>query len=65
MIDEYCKGCRYIDELAHDTQFCAYILYENKMRGCPAGKGCNKRKESTSEWIKIREVKNLIEYIYD
>lgn len=65
MIDEYCNGCRYIDELTHDTLFCAYILYENKMRRCPAGKGCTKRMESTAEWIKIRNAKNLIEYICD
>ena len=63
MIDEYCNGCRYVDELTHDVPFCAYILYENKMRGCPSGKGCTKRRESTAEWIKIRDAKNLVEYI--
>lgn len=63
MIDEYCDGCRYVDELMHDVPFCAYILYEHKMRGCPAGKGCTKRRESTAEWIKIRDTKNLVEYI--
>ena len=65
MIDEYCKGCRYIDELMHDVPFCAYILYEHKMRGCPAGKDCTKRRESTTEWIKIKDAKNLVEYIYN
>lgn len=63
MIDKYCNGCRYIDELMHDVPFCAYILYENKMRGCPAGEGCIKRRESTAEWIKIKDAKNLVEYI--
>lgn len=63
MIDKYCDGCRYVDELMHDVLFCSYILYEHKMRGCPTGEGCNKRKEPTTEWIKIKDSKNLVEYI--
>lgn len=64
MIDEYCNGCRYVDELMHAVPFCAYILYENKMRGCPAGRGCNKRKESNAKWISVKRQIDLREYIY-
>lgn len=64
MIDEYCNGCGYVDELTHDIPFCAYILYEHKMRGCPTGKGCTKRRESNDEWVSIKRQIDLREYIY-
>lgn len=63
MVDKYCEGCRYLDELTHNVMFCAYILYENKMRGCPCGKGCNKRKPIDAQWIITKREKDLTEYI--
>jgi hypothetical protein len=63
MIDEYCNGCRYVDELMHAVPFCAYILYENHTRGCPTGKRCTKRKEIDTVWMAIKREKDLTEYI--
>ena len=63
MIDKYCKDCRYRDILTHRIYFCAYIIYEGKMRGCPCGKGCTKRKFIDDEWLAFKREKDLTEYI--
>lgn len=59
-----CIGCiywRYLQYRERGPCACHYILDTGKMRGCPTGKECTKRKEG--------EVKNMIisekgEFIY-
>ena len=41
--DEYCEGCLYITK-DYGERMCNYFLLEHKRRGCPAGRGCKRRK---------------------
>lgn len=38
--DSYCKGCIYAGVLGAETTWCKYVFMEDKLRGCPPGKGC-------------------------
>ncbi len=56
--DKYCKDCIYYHGWYVASANCNYILMEDKMRGCDAGKGCTKkierkekRKRSVIKWI--------------
>ena len=44
--DPACKGCYYYRRLGTNAfeKVCLYILIEGERRGCPGGKGCEKRK---------------------
>lgn len=50
--DEYCKGCMYCSKYPSLTlpveDGCDYNFVTGKMRGCPAGEGCNKKKTGVS-----------------
>lgn len=39
VVDPYCNGCIY----RGNYNICDYLLVTGELRGCPAGKGCNKR----------------------
>lgn len=41
--DSPCEGCHYWRDM-FICYGCHYLLVENKMRGCPPGAGCTKRK---------------------
>lgn len=54
--DKTCIGCNHYrrlgsngGELTLSTCCCHYILDEGHMRGCPAGRGCNKKDTSPME----------------
>lgn len=44
LLPKRCIECRYHGYLSSDKRqiFCAYILIERKMRGCPADRNCDK-----------------------
>lgn len=51
-VKEFCWGCDYWFPLArlgrNSPGCCQYILIIGKCRGCPAGPGCTKRKETAT-----------------
>lgn len=39
----YCKRCTYLSKTSF-VPYCAYLIREGHSRGCPAGKGCVRKK---------------------
>lgn len=42
--DRYCADCRYLGVTAGNLKNCRYWELEDRLRGCPAGTGCDKKK---------------------
>lgn len=45
--DKSCRGCIYCSVLSGGEETCDYILVTHNRRGCPAGKGCERRISGT------------------
>lgn len=49
-----CYGCVYCGSIA-EMPICHYIFIEDKMRGCPPGEGCTKKRLKTEEYEKTKK----------
>lgn len=41
--DSYCRNCKYVYGVSTGIKMCVYLERTGKMRGCPAGTGCDKK----------------------
>lgn len=42
MVDGYCRGCKYLGHIT-SGYCCEFLAVTGTVRGCPAGKGCERR----------------------
>ena len=62
--DKYCHSCLYYHGGFDVTRCCNYLLWTEKMRGCPPGKGCTKKKH-VSRAKKQQMWRNIFEGVID